>query len=170
MSSDNNISLPAILEKFRANLVLLVEDGQILSSAPSALAIDQNLQRFAGLQARLPKRSWLHTCQLENQANFVLTHQLNQDQRLLLVFPLSTRISTLESTFNTLNQPVQEAESEQPVNTIIELTQHDLKITSQQQAAQGDFLSILKELDQSDPEPALTPANEGDTQPISINS
>ena len=170
MSSDTNISLRAVLEKFQAYLVLLVEDGQILSSAPSALAINQNLQRFAALQAKLPKRSWLHTCQLENEAKFVLTHQLNQDQLLLLVFPLSTRISTLESTFNALNQPMQEAESEQPVNSIIELTQHDLKIPSQQQAGQDDFLSILKELDDSAPEPASTPANEGDTQPISINS
>lgn len=169
MSSDKKFSLQAILENFQADLVLLVEDGQIISSAPSALPIDQSLQKFAALQSNLPNHSWLHTWQIEDKAKFVLTHQIDQEQILLLVFPLSTRISTLESTLKALKQPMQEAESEQAVNTIINLTQQDLKITSQQHAGQDDFLSILTELDESPSELASTPANEGDTQPISIN-
>lgn len=170
MSSDKKNSLQAILENFQADLVLLVEDGQIISSAPSALPIDQSLQKFAALQAKLPNHSWLHTCQIEDEAKFVLTYQIDQEQILLLVFPLNTCISVLESTLKALKQGLEEVESEQAVNTIINLSQQDLKITSQQQAGQDDFLSSLAELDESPSELASTPANDGDTQPISINS
>ncbi len=170
MSSYKNISLQPILEKFQADLVLLVEDGQILSSAPSTLSVDHNWQKFAALHSRLPTRSWLHTFQSSNQTNFVLTHQADQEQLLLLVFPLTKRIRALEITLKVLEQHLAKANAEEPINTIIELTQQDLKSTGQPQASQDDFLSILKELDQSLPEPGSTTENEGDTQPISINS
>ena len=170
MSSEKNISLQAILEKFQADLVLLVEDGQILSSAPSTLSVDHNWQKFAALHSRLPTRSWLHTFQSSNQTNFVLTHQADQEQLLLLVFPLTKRISALEITLKVLEQHLAQANAEEPVNTIIELTEQDLKSTGQPQAGQDDFLSILKELDDLALEPASMHANDCETKQIYINS
>ncbi|HHX09624.1 MAG TPA: hypothetical protein GX730_09400 [Chloroflexi bacterium] len=99
-----------------------------------------------------------------------MTHQADQEQLLLLVFPLTKRIRALEITLKVLEQHLAQANAEEPVNTIIELTEQDLKSTGQPQAGQDDFLSILKELDDFALEPASTPANDGDTQPISINS
>ena len=161
-----------MLESFFSDLspehaLILAPDKVVFSSTP-VTAADQKLLASVRILSNLPAPSWLHLCDINKQFFFVITQRVDQDERLFLTFPSSTRISQLEEKLVVLKQRLGSQKAEPLREMLEELGAADLKSELPAPTRSDALLSLLSDFDTSAPQADQNQTSQGDTQPVTL--
>lgn len=161
-----------MLESFFSDLspehAFLLSAGEIIYPQTAAPSMGQKLLEVARILSKLPDPSWLHLCNLDNEAVYVVIQTIDQDERLFLTFPSSTRISQLEEKLVVLKQRLGSQKAEPLREMLEELGAADLKSELPAPTRSDALLSLLSDFDTSAPQADQNQTSQGDTQPVTL--
>ena len=154
-------SLETLCRQFDARQVILYEAGALSAYPQLPESEKASWQVYSKLLLSFNQASCLHAFSSSAKTRLVLVQRLTTTAVLLLIYPTSTRIKTLEATHLALRDHLSQPEPDSLTQAVLRLGIDDLKRPAPEPAPKSDpFISIFTDLHKSAPL---------DTQPIKIN-